>query len=276
VASVAALAIGCSGPPPSSTTPAKPRYVAMGDSAAAAPGVPEPAPPLGCQKSTNDYPSVLARRIAPAGFTDVTCSGAVAADITDLAQLTSDGAVPPQIDAVHSDTTLITITVGGNDVGLAADAARCRAASRTAAPCAEKFVAGGVDRISVAIAAHVPVWGALIDAVRAKAPGARIVWVGYLTYIRPGGCYPEQPILPQDATYFQSKIDELDDRQRQLAGAKGIDYFDTRPLSVGHDMCAPPDQRYVEGFVPVHPAAPLHPNAAGAAAVGDALADYLR
>ena len=273
---ISAVAVGCTSPPTTSTGgPKHLIYVAIGDSAAAAPDVPEPAPPLGCAKSTNDYPSVLARRIAPASFTDVTCSGATTADITGRAQQTSGGAVPPQIDSVRPDTTPITITIGGNDVGLGSDAAQCLAASRDAAPCVDKFVGGGVDRISAAITAQVPVWGAMIDAVRAKTPAARVIWVGYLTYIRPGGCYPEQPVLPQDATYFESKLNELDNRQKQLAVDKKIDYFDTRPLSVGHDMCAPPDQRYVEGLVTVNPGAPLHPNALGAAAVGNALADYL-
>ncbi|GBE64121.1 hydrolase [Mycobacterium sp. MFM001] len=247
----------------------------MGDSAAAAPGVPDAAPPLGCDKSTNDYPSVLARRISPASFTDVTCSGATTDDITSRAQQTARGPVPRQLDAVGTDTTLITITIGGNDVGLAGDAAHCRAASLESPPCVDRFVTDGVDSISAAINAQVPVWGAMIDDVRAKAPAARIVLVGYLSYIRPGGCFPDEPVLPKDANYFESKINELDDQQKQLATAKGIDYFDTRPLSVGHDMCAPPDQRYVEGYVAVNPAAPLHPNAMGAAAVGNALADWL-
>lgn len=247
----------------------------MGDSAAAEPGVPDPAPPPGCQKSTNNYPSVLARRINPATFSDVTCSGATTEDITTRAQVTRDGTVPPQIDAVDAATTLITVTIGGNDVQLAADAAQCRATSLDAPPCVDRFVVDGIDSISAAITDHVPQWSAMIDAIRAKAPGARIVWVGYPTYIRPGGCYPQQPVLPQDATYFESKVDELDDRQKQLAADKRIDYFDTRPISVGHDMCAPPDERWVEGFVPVNPAAPLHPNAMGAAAIGNALADYL-
>jgi lysophospholipase L1-like esterase len=82
-------------------------------------------------------------------------------------------------------------------------------------------------------------------------------------------------VLPQDATYFESKINELDDRQKQLAADKLTDYFDTRPPSVGHDMCAAPDERYVEGFVPTHPAEPLHPSGLGAAAIGNALADYV-
>ena len=69
--------------------------------------------------------------------------------------------------------------------------------------------------------------------------------------------------------------DELNDRQRDLAAEKGIDYFDTRPLSQGHDMCAPPAERYVEGYLPTNAAVPLHPTALGAAAVGNALTDYL-
>jgi lysophospholipase L1-like esterase len=120
-----------------------------------------------------------------------------------------------------------------------------------------------------------PAWAAMIDAIRANAPNARILLVGYGTYIRPGGCFPEQPAQPRDADYFQSKINELDNRQKQLAAAKGVELFDIRPLSVGHDMCAPPEDRFFEGFVLSHPAAPLHPNALGSAAVGNALADYI-
>jgi len=270
------LAVACSVPPSTEAQPPQQRnYVAMGDSVAAAPGVPEPAGPPGCQRSTNDYPSVLTRRIRPTSFIDVTCSGATTQDVVGRSQPTSSGPVPPQIEAIGADTTLITITIGGNDVGLAGQAAHCRAASLDAPPCVDKFVSGGVDSISAAITAHVPVWAAMLDAVRATAPRARIVLVGYPAYIRPGGCFPEQPVLPQDADYFEAKVNELDDRQEQVAADKGIDYFDTRPLSVGHDMCAPPADRYVEGFVPVNPAEPLHPNAMGATAVGDALADWL-
>lgn len=276
VPAFSAMVIACTAPTPTGAGSSDSlNYVAMGDSAAAAPGVPEPAPPPGCDKSTNDYPSVLARRISPTSFADVTCSGAATDDITYRAQPTVGGSVPPQIDAVDAHTTLITITIGGNDVGLAADAAHCRAESLDSPPCAERFVANGVDSISAAIKAQIPVWGAMIDDVRAKAPAARIVLVGYLSYIRPGGCFPEQPVLPKDADYFESKVNELDDRQKELAIDKGIDYFDTRPLSVGHDICAAPDKRYIEGYAVVNPAAPLHPNAMGAAAVGNALADWL-
>ena len=84
-----------------------------------------------------------------------------------------------------------------------------------------------------------------------------------------------QPINPVDAAYFQAKLDELDARLGQVAGQHGAEFFDTGPLSIGHDICAAPEDRYFEGFVPTHPAAPLHPNGLGAAAFGNALADYV-
>jgi lysophospholipase L1-like esterase len=250
-------------------------YVALGDSVAAAPGVPDPALPAGCHKSTNNYPAVLARQLHVKTFHDVTCSGATTADITGQAQQTDDGPVPPQIDALDANTALITITIGANDIELATDAKGCQVKSANPTPCTNEFIIGNVDRLSGRITAQVPAWSALIDQARAKAPHARFIVVGYGTFVRPGGCFPDQPVLPRDADYLQSKVDELDDRQQQLAAAKGIDYFDTRSLTRGHDICAAPGDRYFEGFVTTGTGVPLHPNAFGAAAVGNALAEYI-
>jgi hypothetical protein len=74
---------------------------------------------------------------------------------------------------------------------------------------------------------------------------------------------------------LQSKLNELDDLRQQLAAEKGIDYFSTRLLSRGHDICASPGDRYVEGFVTTCSTVPLHPNAFGAAVVGNVIARYL-
>jgi lysophospholipase L1-like esterase len=247
----------------------------MGDSAAAAPLVPDQAQPLGCLKSTNDYPSVLARRIGAASFTDVTCSGARTEDLVSRSQTIRSERVPPQLDAVSSDTQLVTVTIGGNDVDLPTLAAKCRRTSLDVPPCSPDLVVDGVDGISRAIEADADSWSALVAAIRAKAPGARVIVVGYGTYVRPEGCFPAEPINPVDAAYFQAKLDELDGRLQRVAADEGVDFFDTRPLSVGHDICAAPDDRYIEGFTPIRPAAPLHPNGAGAAAFGSALAAYL-
>lgn len=247
----------------------------MGDSAAAAPLVPRQATPVGCLRSTNDYPAVLANRIGAASFRDVTCSGARTEDLISRAQPTRSGQVPPQLEAVAADTELVTVTIGGNDVDLPTIAAKCRRTSLDVRPCMPDLVTDGVDTISRAIDADADDWSDLVAAIRDKAPSARVIVVGYGTYVRPEGCFPDEPINPLDAAYFQAKIDELDGRLRQIAENAGAEFFDTRALSVGHDICAAPEDRYIEGFAPVRPAAPLHPNGAGTQAVGSALADYI-
>ena len=276
---VGVLAVACAGPSTSShgdTGPAKRlNYVAVGDSFAAAPGVPDPAPPAGCRKSTNGYPSILARQLNATSFVNVTCSGATTEDITGRVQQTKDGPVARQIDAVNASADLITVTIDANDVGLPSDAEGCEVKSADPPPCTDEFVVGNVDRISQLIAAQLPVWGELIDQLRVTAPHARIVVVGYGTFVRPGGCFPAQPVLPRDADYLQPKLNELDDLQQQLAAKKAIDYFDTRLISQGHDICAAPSDRYIEGFVTAGPAVRLHPNDFGVAAMGNALAGYL-
>jgi lysophospholipase L1-like esterase len=185
-----------------------------------------------------------------------------------------DGPTARQIDAVNATTDLIAITIGANDIGLPSDAEGCEVKSADPPPCTHEFVVGNVDRISEVIIAQLPVWRTLIDRVRVAATHARIVVMGYGTVVRPGGCFPGQPVLPRDSDYLQSKLNELDGLQQQLAAEKGIDYFDTRPILRGHDICASPGDRYIEGFVTTGSAVPLHPNAFGAAAVGNALAGY--
>ncbi|MBJ7336884.1 MAG: SGNH/GDSL hydrolase family protein [Mycolicibacterium sp.] len=261
--------------PPDAAPGTGPGYVAMGDSAAAAPLVPPQAQPAGCLKSGNDYPSVLARRIGAASFADVTCSGARTENLVSRSQPTRTGEVPPQLDAVTADTQLVTVTIGGNDVDLPATAMKCRQPTLDVPPCSSDLVVDGVDTISQAIDSRADGWTALVGAIRDKAPAARVILVGYGTYVRPEGCFPTQPINPVDAAYFQSKVDEVDGRLQQVAAEAGVEFFDTRPLSVGHDICAAPQDRYIEGFAPERPAAPLHPNGAGAAAFGSALADYV-
>jgi lysophospholipase L1-like esterase len=170
---------------------------------------------------------------------------------------------------------LVTVTIGGNDVDLPTIAAKCRRTSLDVPPCSPDLVVDGVDGISQAIEADAEDWSGLLAEIRGRAPSARVILVGYGTYVRPQGCFPDQPINPVDAAYFQAKLDELDDRLMEVAADQGVEFFDTRPLTVGHDICAAPRDRYIEGFAPVSPAAPLHPNAAGADAVGSALAAYV-
>lgn len=248
-------------------------YVALGDSAASGPRIPEQTGTPGCEQSDANYPHVIAAAISAKSFVDVSCGGAQSADIISESQTTSSGQVPPQIDALSAETDLVTISIGGNDVGLVSTAAGCIAFSPRAPLCRDRLTAGGVDSVAESIDETADTWGDVLDAIVDRAPNADVVVVGYGTYVQPGGCYPTQPILPDDADYIQGSIDRLDDALAAQAAAHGARFVDTREITVGHDACADPSERYFEGVIPVNPAAPFHPTAAGMNAIGRTVAE---
>ena len=52
---------------------------------------------------------------------------------------------------------------------------------------------------------------------------------------------------------------------------RSASYVDTYTPTIGHDVCQVPGVRWIEGLVPTSPAAPVHPNALGAAALSRAV-----
>ncbi|MFE4258000.1 SGNH/GDSL hydrolase family protein [Streptomyces sp. NPDC056883] len=249
-------------------------YVALGDSYAAAPLV-RPADPADakCIRSLSDYPHVAAAALG-AALTDVTCSGARAADFS-ASQFTGTA---PQYDALSADTDLVSITIGANDNALSGLTTGClntlpRPFGKS---CAAANTEGGADRYGTAIDAWAPAFDAVLDTVRRRAPHARVFVVGYGRYFRAGGCFPFQPYWGQDADYVQAKVDQLGGVLRAAAARHGAAFVDTGALGSGHDACAPAADRYIEGAVSTRDAFPLHPNAQGSRAFGLALADAVR
>jgi hypothetical protein len=238
------------------------RYVALGDSYTAGPLILPMSDTFTCARSALDYPALLAARIKPAAFRDVSCSSATSGDFSSPQKGQVFGTNPPQYNAITTATTLVTVGIGGNDIGLVGLAESC--VNVLPAPygtsCAAKYTAGGVDVYSQRIAGFAPTYGAIVEHIRSLAPSARILLVGYPTGIRNGGCFPIQPILGVDATYIQAKIDELNAAMKAQALAHGATYVDIRTPSIGHDACALPGIRWVEGLIPTSDAFPLHPN----------------
>lgn len=267
------IAAGAGGPAQAQS--AQPlEYVALGDSFAAAPLVPHADPSnLACLRSLSDYPHVAARALG-ARLTDVTCSGA---RITDFSGR-QFGFVPPQYKALSARTDIVSLTIGGNDTNLVTRAISCvnLLAEPRGTSCADRFTAGGRDRIAEDIDRWSPSLGAALDEIHHRAPHAEVFVVGYGTYLQPDGCFPRQPIWARDANYIQGAVDKLGDALRTQAAAHDATFLDTVPLSAGHDSCAPAGTRYIEGLVPTGPALPLHPNARGSAAFGHALAESVR
>ncbi|SMD25334.1 SGNH/GDSL hydrolase family protein [Lentzea albidocapillata] len=248
-------------------------YVALGDSAAAGPLIPNQDPALWCLRSSNNNYPRIAAKILGAKLTDVTCSGAKTDDFAGR----QFGFVAPQYDALKPTTDLVSITIGGNDVGLVQTALGCinLLPEPVGLSCKARLTAGG-DQVAAAIGKWASEFGAALDEVKRRAPHAKILVTGYGTYIRPGGCYPVQPIWARDADYLQGSVDLLSATAKAEAEKRGATYVDLAAVSVGHDTCAKPADRYLEGLIPTTIAAPLHPNAAGMAAFGATVARAAR
>ncbi|MDU0288817.1 SGNH/GDSL hydrolase family protein [Saccharothrix longispora] len=249
-------------------------YVALGDSMPSGPLIPSPTGPLACGRSTHNYPHELAARLG-AALTDVTCSGAAGRHLTEPQELSlldiPAGTAPPQFDALRPDTGLVTLTIGGNDVGLVGIAQDCVRLDPAATPCAGEHEA----RLAQRLAGFGPKLAAALDGIRARSPRARVVVTGYGLYIKAGGCWPVQPVLPADADFLQGGVDRLNAVIAERSAAHGAEYVDLRTPSAGHDACQAPWDKWVEGYVPTDLAAPLHPNRRGEANYARIIADHV-
>ncbi len=108
-------------------------YVALGDSYAAGyglPSLPGMASQL-CARSSEAYPELVAKAEHTArSFDFAACSGAITTDIVKPQMLTGGATAAPQEVALSRRTHVVTLTIGGNDVGFG-DAATCLQAPGT-------------------------------------------------------------------------------------------------------------------------------------------------
>ncbi|MCB1013536.1 MAG: fibronectin type III domain-containing protein [Acidimicrobiales bacterium] len=249
-------------------------YVALGDSYTSGPLIPDQTgQPLGCLRSDRDYPRVVAR-VLGLSLTDVSCSGAETPDMAN-SQGVTPGPNPPQFDALSADTDVVTVQIGGNDIGFSEIVRNCVALIPLSAVCQPDYVRNGVDQISNRIAATAPKVAAVVQGIRARAPHARVYVVGYPAILPEsgGGCWPSLPLSDYDLPWLRDKNRELNVMLATQAVANGARYVDLYTPGIGHDACQDDGRRWVEPIIPSGlQAAPVHPNARGMEAMGQVVA----
>ncbi|WP_405058112.1 SGNH/GDSL hydrolase family protein [Kribbella sp. NBC_01505] len=243
-------------------------YVAMGDSFAAGSLVLPAKEVLTCARSAVNYASLVAKQLQPAKFRDVTCGAATTKHFASPQPGIIAGTAAPQYDALSADTTLVSVGIGGNDIGLVGLAVSCvnLLPEGIGTSCKATNTAGGVDKLAQKIDAFAATYGTVIEEIRQRAPQAKILMVGYPTGIRKSGCWPVVPVWAKDADYLQAALTRLNVRMAEQASAHGATYVDLATPSVGHDMCKAAGTRWIEGLIPsvtTNGLVPLHPNAAG-------------
>jgi lysophospholipase L1-like esterase len=249
-------------------------YVALGDSYTAGPLIPIQSGGL-CLRSSENYASLTA---ADLGYSlvDAGCSGAttdnMAQDQTDLGIEIN----APQLDSLTSDTSLVTLGIGGNDIGFLDIIETCAEESLTnpfGDPCTEHYTTGGTDQLLAAIEATRPKVEAVLQEIHQRSPHAAVYVVGYPDILPEDGdgCWPIVPIAYGDVAYLRQTETELNAMLAGVADANGATYVDTYTPTIGHDVCQAIGVKWIEGLVPTSPAAPFHPNALGEAAMAKAL-----
>jgi len=247
--------------------PAGAHYVALGDSFAAGSVDFPQSTLLACARSAVNYPSLVAQSLHVATFKDATCAEAEVGDLNTPQAGVVLGAAPPQFDVLTPDTTLVTLTMGGNDIGLAGVAQGCLNTLPwpNGISCAAKLTTGGHDVMIDRLAALAPGYSDALDEIHTRAPKATVLIVGYPTVSRPGGC-PQQPAWPSDVDYLRGVLHRLNALLRTEAAKHHDTYVDTTASTIGHDMCATPDQQWINGLIPSFTTPsflPLHPNTYG-------------
>ncbi|HEU5106393.1 MAG TPA: SGNH/GDSL hydrolase family protein [Solirubrobacterales bacterium] len=247
-------------------------YTALGDSYAAGPLIPNPLLPLGCLKSSNNYAHLAAPGIG-LSLRDATCSGAKTNHMTEPQGVDPDGPNPPQFNSLNTETTVVSLTIGGNDIGFSEVAESCVTANPFSHPCLDKYNAGGVDQLKARIEATAPKVAAVLQGIHARSPLAKIYVLNYPAIFPESGygCWPQMPIGFLDVPYLRSTEQRLNSMLAAQAAANGATLVNWYGASIGHDACKGSSTRWVEPLVPTNAAAPIHPNKAGMVGGANAL-----
>jgi len=247
-------------------------YVALGDSYAAGPLIPNPLLPLGCLKSSNNYAHLAAPGIG-LSLRDATCSGARTVHMTEPQGVDPDGPNPPQFNSLNGETTVVSLTIGGNDIGFSEVAQSCITVNPFSHPCLDKYNSGGVDQLKARIEATAPKVAAVLQGIKARSPLAKTYVVNYpAIFPETGyGCWPQMPIGFQDVPYLRATQQRLNSMLAAQAAAGGATLVNWYGASIGHDACKGSSTRWVEPLVPGNAAAPIHPNKNGMVGGANAL-----
>lgn len=218
-------------------------YVALGDSYSSGAGAP-PYLSGGCTRSNNSYAAQWAATHQVSSFAFVACGGA-----------TTDDVLASQVSALNANTDLVTITIGGNDVGFANTMVNCTIGSDSA--CINS-VNQGVTATNTTLPAKL---SATYAAIRSRAPSARVVVLGYPRLVSPTGSCGLFNLSTAKRTALNNGADVLSTVIAARAAAAGFTYLDARGPFTGHGACGP--SPWINRFNLLAIGDSYHPNTTG-------------
>jgi lysophospholipase L1-like esterase len=192
-------------------------YVALGDSYSAGDGAGSNSG--SCDLSPNAYPALWAAASEPASFTFAACSGAKTSDVINT-----------QLPALSSSTTLVSVTIGGNDAGFSSVMETCVLDSTSAC---ESAVSAAEQYANTTLPGQL---GTMLADIRAHAPNAKIIVLGYPDFydLSVPVCIG---LSSADHRALDNGINDLDGVLATAAASNGDTFADVRSQFSGHELC---------------------------------------
>jgi lysophospholipase L1-like esterase len=220
-------------------------YVALGDSYSSGVGAGNYIGSSGsCDRSTNAYPALWDAANQPASYVSEACSGATTATV-----------LSSQLSALSAATTLVSITVGGNDVGFSSVMETCVLESTSSC-------ASAVNHAESLMTSQLPgELDGVLDAINADAPSARVVVLDYpdlYDLTRSSSCIG---LSTADRTDLNNGANELDSQIQAAAARHGDVFADVRNAFSSHQICDSSSWLHSVNFLDVSES--YHPTASG-------------
>jgi lysophospholipase L1-like esterase len=223
------------------------RYVALGDSYSAGVGAGSYFSSSGsCERSANAYPQLWDKANAPSSYASVACSNA-----------TTSTVISSQLSALGKSTTLVSMTIGGNDVGFRSVMETCVLESTSSCVSA-------IDTAESEMTSQLPgQLNSLLADIAARAPNARVVLLDYpqpYDLSKSAGCIG---LSTTDRTDLNTAANDLDAQIKAAAARHGDVFADVRKAFAGHQICDASSWLHSLNFL--HIGESYHPTAAGQA-----------
>ncbi|MEV3936040.1 SGNH/GDSL hydrolase family protein [Glycomyces sp. NPDC049804] len=216
-------------------------YVALGDSYSSGSGA-GPYTDAACQRSTKAHPSLLAGELG-AELTFVACGGA-----------TTDDVLAGQVQALDAGTDLVTIGIGGNDIGWTEAITACITPFQNCHPAIEEAERKATEELPAKL-------DAVYTEIETRAPDAEVLVTGYpRLFAARNTCDAFGSISVAEQQRMNAGADLLSAVIQEAAAAHGFAYVDVRDEFTGHEVCSAAP--WLHGFtvtdVPYHPKASGH------------------
>jgi lysophospholipase L1-like esterase len=217
-------------------------YVALGDSYSSGVGTGSYTLDSACKRSVYAYPYLYAQAHPGTSLAFVACSGAKTSDLLST-----------QIQSVTAATTLVTMTIGGNDIGFANLIYQCTLSDCSAALDAtranlETTLGASLDRVYTSVTSR-------------AAFGAKVIVLGYPHVFSSSSCFGTLGITSTERTKANALADALDRVIAAHAAADGVTYRSAISAFTGHAVCS--SSAWLNGLNLLSTGESYHPNRSG-------------